>query len=121
MPYYYHIYNEKLRELVKASESIHSLTENDAQDMVNHIAALPQDGQAEMIRALESEQKAIQEAKVAKGITPEVEMRRLDEAIAQVGTIKRDFESSVRKYNEELERKHEDQAAEDLLEEIDNP
>jgi hypothetical protein len=120
MPYYYHIYNEKLRELVKASESIHSLSEDDAQDMVNQIAALPEDGQAEMIKALESEQNAIQEAKIAKGITPEQEIRQLDEAIAQVGTIKRDFESSVRRYNEEVARKQESQEAEDLLKEIDN-
>lgn len=120
MPYYYHIYNKKLQELVKASESIHSLSENDAQDMINQIAALPEDGQAEMIKALESEQNAIQQAKIAKGITPEKEMRQLDEAIAQVGNIKRDFESSVRRYDEEVDRKQESQEAEDLLNEINN-
>ncbi|MFC1748045.1 hypothetical protein ACFL2V_04490 [Pseudomonadota bacterium] len=115
MPYYYHINNEKLRELVKVSESIHSLDENDAQDMINQIAALPEEGQVEMLKALENEQKAIAAAKAAKSITPEQEIAELDANIAKVGSIKREFESSVRRHTEDKDREQEGQEAEDLL------
>ena len=119
MPNYDNIKNEKLRQLVTLSESIHSQPEEVAQAMIDQIAALPEEGQTAMITAMEDEQKAIQEAKAAKGITPEQEIRDIEENMAKVSTIKRDFESSVRKINEEKEREESDKEAEDLLKKLE--
>ena len=118
MPNYDHIKNEKLRQLVKASESIHSLPEEEAQAMIDQISVLPEEGQTAMLSTLEEEQKAIQEAKAAKGITPEQELRELEENMEKVSTVKRDFESSVRKINEQKDREESDKEAEELLKKI---
>lgn len=102
-----------------ASESIHSLPEDDAQAMIDQIAALPDEGQTAMAAALEDEQRMIEEAKKAKGISPEQEIREIEENMAKVSEIKRDFESSVRRINEKKEKDESDKAAEELLKEIE--
>jgi hypothetical protein len=119
MPQYDPIGNERLRALVMASESIHSLPEEDIQKMVTQIAALDDNGQEAMIKTLEDEQKQIAAAKRAKGITPEMELAAINENMAKVAAIKRDFEMSVLKENEREETQQSEKAAEDILKGID--
>ena len=118
MPYYYPIQNERLRMLVMASESIHSLEEKNIQKMVAQIAALPLEGQIAMISALEDEQKQIAAAQRAQGITPEMEITRIEKSTAQVRIIKRNFEIVVRVENEKVEIVRSQQEADNLLREI---
>lgn len=118
MPYYYPIQNEKLRYLVMASESIHSLDEGNIQKMIFQVANLPVEAQQPMIEALEDEQRQIVAAKRAKGITPEMDIKIIEKRTAEVRIIKRNFEIVVRVENEKVEVAKSQREAEDLLKEI---
>lgn len=118
MAYYYPIQNEQLRNLVMISESIHSLPDDDVQKMVMQISNLTDDGQTAMILALQDEQKQITAAKAASGITPQMEMARLQTESAKISGIKHDFEMAVVKVNKKLEQAEADEAAENILREI---
>ncbi len=118
MPYYYPIQNEKLRYLVMASESIHSLEEGNIQKMIFQIANLPVEGQDAMVAALEDEQKQIVAAKRAKGITAVQEIKTIEKKTAEVRMVKRNFEIVVRVENEKVEVAKTQREAEDLLKEI---
>lgn len=118
MPYYYPIQNEQLRMLVMMSESIHSMPVRDIQKMVAQISNLTEDGQMAMITALEDEQKQIAAARLARGITPEVQMRALQSNTAKVNAIGRDLEMSVRKEDRRRQAAEAEKAAEDILREI---
>lgn len=119
MPQYDPIKNERLRALVMASESIHSLPEENVRQMITQIAALDDDGQAALIATLEDEQKQIAAAKRAKGITPEMELAQISENMTKVAAIKHDFEMAVLKENEKEDTIKSERAAEDLLKNID--
>jgi len=119
MPQYDLIQNEQLRILVMASESIHSLPEDEEQSMIERIAALDENSQAAMIKTLEDEQRQIAAAKRAKGITPEMELAQISESMSKVAAIKHDFEMAVLKENEREESQKSEQAAEDILKDID--
>lgn len=119
MAYYYPIQNEYLRRLVMLSESIHSLDDNDVQEMVSQIALLDEAGQKAMISTLEDEQRQIAQEKAKRGITPEMEMRAIEENTAKLHSIKRDFETAIRKENERTQIVESNQEAENILRELD--
>jgi hypothetical protein len=119
MAYYYTIQNERLRMLVMASESIHSLADADVQEMVAQISDLNDDGEAAMIATLEDEQRQIAAAKRARGITPEMELATINDNMAKVAKIKHDFEMAVLRENEREESEKSNAAAESLLKNID--
>ena len=117
MPYYYNIQNEYLRMLVMASESIHSLAEDDLQKTIAQIAELDEASQRAMIATLEDEQRAIAAAKRAKGITPKMEMAGLNRDIVALETIRHEFENAVLQ-EKEREANEEHGSAEDILKNI---
>jgi hypothetical protein len=119
MAYYYTIRNERLRMLVMASESIHSLGDEDVQRMVSQISNLNDDGEAAMISTLEDEQRQIAAAKRARGITPEMELAQINDNMAKVSAIKHDFEMAVLRENEREETEKSSSAADDILKSID--
>jgi hypothetical protein len=119
MAYYYTIPNERLRMLVMASESIHSLPDEDIQRMVAQISNLNKDGEDAMINTLEDEQRQIAATKRARGITPEMELAQINENMAKVAAIKHDFEMAVLRENEREESEKSNAAAEDILKDID--
>lgn len=119
MAYYYTIPNERLRMLVMASESIHSLDDEDVQRMVSQISTLNEDGEAAMISTLEDEQRQIAAAKRARGITPEMELAQISENMAKVSAIKHDFEMAILRENEREESEQSSAAAESILQDID--
>lgn len=117
MPYYYNIQNEYLRMLVMASESIHSLAEDDLQKTIGQIAELDEEAQQAMISTLEDEQRAIAAAKRAKGITPKMEIAHLNRDIVALETIRHEFENAVLQEKErEAEQQH--GPADDILKNI---
>jgi hypothetical protein len=112
------ITNERLRRLVMASESIHSLPEENVRQMVMQIANLDSSGESALIQTLEDEQRQIAAAKRAKGLTPEMELARINENMAKMSKIKHDFEMSVLKENDREETQKSAQAADELLKNI---
>jgi hypothetical protein len=118
MPYFYPIKDEHLRQLVMLSESINTLPEDDIQKMVTQIAALEGDAQKAMTATLEDEQRQIAAAKRAKGITPEMELEQIKENSTKLASIKRDFDMTVARENQNLESVASAAAAEDLLRDI---
>ena len=113
------IKNRELHELVMRSESIQSLPEKEAQDLIEKIAALPEEGQREMLKALEEEQRAITKAKAKKGIkTPEDEAKEIEAKTAQIKQITHEFKATVRKEEEGSEQEKTAEAAEKLLSEL---
>lgn len=109
------IQNEKLRDLIIRSESINSLPEDKRQQMIDKIALLQEAGVNAMIAILEQEQAKISAAKLAKGITPEIEHQQMQKKIVEVVAIKREFETGVRVELERVDREETLKAAEDLL------
>ncbi len=114
------IENEMLRRLVMASESIASLPAADMEAMVKRIAALPVDGQMALMQTLQQEQEAIAAAKAAKGITPEMEAKLLEENVKQLTGVKREFEKAVRTEQEHEDAINSDKAADDLLQQMNS-
>lgn len=112
------IKNPELRLLVAASESIHSLDETEIQQWVERIAVLPPEGEMQMLTALRDEQKQISEAKLAKGITPEMDLAQTQENLKQVTAIKKDFDMVVLKENERVSKQESEIAATNLLNNI---
>lgn len=112
------IKNSRLKALVMASESIHSLPEAALAQMIARIAAMPEVGQVQLIAALEDEQKQIQAAKLAKGITPEVEMQNLKEGTSKLIQVERKFDGDVRKYREDKAQAQDEAQAENLIKSI---
>lgn len=118
---YSKIKNERLRQLVMLSESIHSQEEAEIQMMIDRVAELPPEGQEAMIAALEEEQKQIRAAKLAKGITPEMEMKEMKELeknSLKLANIKHDFDAAVLGIKKEKEQKESGAAAENILKNI---
>ncbi len=109
------IQNEHLRQLVILSESIHSLPADQLEVMIQRIAALPEEGQLALIKTLEDEQQKIKAAKLAKGITPEMELKQMEENSLKVTAIKYEFETGVRKENEKIDAKQSEEEAEKLI------
>jgi hypothetical protein len=118
MPYYYPIKNDRLRELTMLSESINTLPEDDVQKVVEQIAALDTDAQNAMIATLEDEQKQIAAAKLAKGITPDVELAQIKENSVRLASVKRDFDMTVARENQNQEAIAAAAEADNLLSEI---
>jgi len=112
------IKNEKLRQLVSASESIKSLPEEQGQAMVDKMAALPESSVGPMVKVFEEEAKKIAAAKLAKGITPEIEQKKLEEKIVAVHKIKKDFECGVRVEEERVDQEAVLVAADELLKKL---
>jgi len=121
MPYYYPIENERLRMLVMASESIHSMAEDDVQKMVAQIAVLDEDGQAAMVETLEDEQRQIAAAKRAKGITPEMELAQINKDTAKLSAIEHEFEMAAAKENERSDREESQKKAEEIIKDVSAP
>lgn len=94
------IKNMELRLLVTASESINSLPTRDVEVMVSRIAALPVEGQLEMIDALRDEREQVRAAKLARGITPEVEAQQIKNSAALLAAETRGFDMEVNKARE---------------------
>lgn len=115
MPDYSKIQNERLRNLVMLSESIHSLPESEIQAMIDRVTELPPEGQEAMTSALEDEQKQIQEAKQAKGITPEMETQEIEENSLKLSKIKHDFDTAVLEVKKEKEEKDSEAAAASII------
>ena len=121
MPHYYNIPDEQLRMLVMASESLHSLAEDDLQRTINQIAELPGDGQEAMIETLENEQRQIAAAKRAKGITPEMELAQINSSMAKLTVIEHEFEMALAKENSRAEREESDKQAEEIIKGTSGP
>ena len=121
MPYYYPIENERLRMLVMASESIHSMAEDDVQKMVAQIAVLDEDGQDALVETLENEQRQIAAAKRARGITPEMELAQINENMAKLSAIEHEFEMAMAKENARAEREESGKEAEEIIKDVSNP
>lgn len=113
------ITNEKLRQLVIRSESVNSLPEDKVRALVNKMALLTEPSITAMIAVFEKEQLKIQNAKLAKGITPEIEQKRLDEKISALAGIKREFETGVKVETERTDQETTLMAAEELLKDLD--
>jgi hypothetical protein len=118
MPYYYTIQDERLRMLVMASESIHSLSEDDIQKVINQIAGLEEDGQEALTTTLEDEQRQIAAAKRAKGISPEMELAQINESMTRLTTLEHEFETAVARENERAEREESGREAEEIINNI---
>ncbi len=112
------IKNTELRLLVTASESIRSLKEQEIQQWVERIAALPPEGERAMLVALRDEQEQIRKAKLAKGITPEMERAEREKKMEKVYAIKKDFEKVVRIENEKTANNESSAEAESLLKKL---
>jgi len=117
---YSQIQNEHLRELLIHSESINAQDEINAQAVINNIAALGPVQQQEVIQMLEEEQKQIQSSKIAKGITPDVEVAAIEKNRGKLTEIKHEYDTNVRKYEEGKTQKQDEAAAEDLLNQLNN-
>lgn len=94
------IKNMELRLLVTASESINSLPAPNIEVMVSRIAALPVEGQLEMIDALRDEREQVRAAKLARGLTPEVEAQQIKNSAALLAAETRGFDMEVNKARE---------------------
>lgn len=101
------IKNMELRLLVTASESINSLPSKDVQVMVSRIAALPVEGQLEMIDALRDEREQVMSAKLARGLTPEVEAQQIKNSAALLAAETRGFDMEVNQARESAAKKEE--------------
>lgn len=108
------IKNMELRLLVTASESINSLSAQDIEVMVSRIAALPVEGQLEMIDALRDEREQARAAKLARGITPEMEAQQIKNSTALLAAETRGFDMEVNKAREAAAR-NEEGAPENIL------
>lgn len=114
------IKNDHLRELIMHSESIHAQPENVAQEIINNIAVLDPAKEQETIMMFESEQKEIQNSKLARGITPEMEIQYIEQNEKKLTEINKEFDTNVRKYKEDKSEKEDELAAEDLLNQLNN-
>jgi hypothetical protein len=121
MPYYYTIPNERLRMLVMASESIHSMREDDVQKMITQIAALDEDSQDAMIETLEDEQRQIAAAKRARGITPEMELAQINKDMAKLSAIEHEFEMAIAKESARADREESEKKAEEIIKDVSAP
>ncbi|MCC7196911.1 hypothetical protein IT413_01805 [Candidatus Peregrinibacteria bacterium] len=117
---YSRIKNDRLKELIMHSESIHAQPENVAQEIINNIAALDPEKEQESIQMFESEQKEIQSAKLARGITPDMEIQYIEQNQKKLTEINKEYDTGVRKYQEEKTQKQDEKEAEDLLNQLNN-
>jgi hypothetical protein len=115
---YSKIKNEHLRELIMHSESIHAQPENVAQEIINNIAMLDPAREQQTVMMFESEQKEIQNSKLARGITPEMEIDYIELNRKKLTEINKEYDTNVRKYKEEKSEKQDEQEAEDLLNQL---
>jgi hypothetical protein len=115
---YSKIKNEHLRELIMHSESIHAQPENVAQEIINNIAMLDPAREQQTVMMLEAEQKEIQNSKLARGITPEMEIDYIELNRKKLTEINKEYDTNVRKYKEEKSEKQDEQEAEDLLNQL---
>lgn len=120
MPDYSKIEDEHLRHLLMESESIRSRPETEIQTIIEGIAALDPAKQKEIAAVLEEEQKRVEEAKLAKGITPEMEIQEIEKNENKLMEIKHEYDNSIRKYREEKSKKEDGLEAEKILELLDN-
>ncbi len=111
------IQNQELRLLVTASESINSLPSDEIQVMVGKISLLPEDGQKEMIAALQDERMQAQAAMSARGITPEMEMEKVKASTSALAAASRGFYAEVNQAKEESAQKAEG-PAENILQSL---
>ncbi len=117
---YSRIKNDRLRELIMHSESIHAQPENVAQEIINNIAMLDPAKEQQTIMMLEEEQKEIQNSKLAKGITPEMEIQYIELNQKKLTEINKAYDTDIRKYKEEKSEKQDEKEAEDLLNQLNN-
>lgn len=117
---YSKIKNEHLRELIMHSESINAQPENIAQEIINNIAVLDPAHEQQTVMMFEAEHQEIQNSKLAKGITPEMEIDYIELNRKKLSEINKEFDTNVRKYNEEQSEKQDEQVADDLLNQLNN-
>lgn len=115
---YSKIKNEHLRELIMHSESIHAQPENVAQEIINNITMLDPAREQQTVMMFEAEQKEIQNSKLARGITPEMEIDYIELNRKKLTEINKEYDTNVRKYKEEKSEKQDEQEAEDLLNQL---
>lgn len=118
MPHYYNIPDDDLRMLVMASESLHSLAEDDVQKTIDQIAELNDDGREALIETLEDEQRQIAAAKRERGITPEMELAHINKKMAKLAAIEHEFEMAVAKANAQAESAESDKKAEEIIKDV---
>lgn len=121
MPNYSLIKNRKLRDLVMNSESINSQSEEAITEMVGKIAGLPKEGRAAFIEALRDEEDQVRRAKEAQGITPESELKGIEENSIALKGIDSKLGRDVRAANEQVSRDADEDKVEALMNEINNP
>ena len=115
---YSKIKNEHLKELIMHSESIHAQPENVAQEIIDNISMLDPAREQQTVMMFEAEQQEIQNSKLAKGITPEMEIDYIELNRKKLSEINKEFDTNVRKYKEEKSEKQDEQEAEDLLNQL---
>ena len=121
MPNYTLIKNKELRELVMKSESIQSQSPEATAEMVRKIAGLPKEGQKAFIKALKDEREQVLRAKEALGITPESELKEIEDKSIKLQGIKSKFGRTARYASEKVSRDVDEEKAEALLNEINEP
>ncbi len=108
------IKNDHLRALVMISESIGSLEETAISRMVERIARLPEQGQTDMITALEDERRQIEAATTAHK-APEKALEEVSAQEKKLILVNRSFDRVVREENEKTEQSESSAHADDLL------
>lgn len=89
------ITNMELRLLATASETINTMPDEDAQLMVNRVAQLDSEGQKKFIQALRDERLNGWEIKEKLGITPEVQMKTLEDNRILLSQIEKNFAKDI--------------------------
>ena len=118
MLFFHRIKNNRLRELVEASESIPSQPEDAAQLMIDDIAMLPEDGQMQMIVMLEDEQKKIAESQKNQLAAPEDELKKIEAESATLTALDHEFERDMLNAKEEADRAENEALTESLINNI---
>lgn len=123
------IQDEKLRQLCQNSVSINYLPESERQAVIDKIAGLTPEKQAQVIALLENEQKQIKESATAQTTeapqaanrlsiapqTAEQQMQEIEAAKQQLTAIEHEYDAKIRNINEEESRTQDSIAAENLL------
>jgi ribosomal protein L9 len=91
------ITNMELRLLATSSETLNALPQDEAQSMVDRISTLDEAGQKKFIQALRDERLNGWKIKEKLGITPEVQMKTLEDNRIFLAQIEKNFTKDMKK------------------------
>lgn len=122
-PDYQLIQNENLRLLCQSSVSINFLPEEQRQNVINKIAGLTPEKQAQVADLLENEQKQIKESTAAPAAdaqsaapqSTEQQLQAIEAGENQLTAIEHEYDAKIRNIHEQAARTEDGTAAENLL------